>query len=216
MSDHNENSALVALRELRDMEKRRTREEHEARARAEAERLERMRADEARLALEQAEREAARQRTDEDRLRRELEMARGEASRLREQLAAVPLAGPAPVPAPAATAPRRQPVAWMAISLAATALACVLAIQPTGRSEPPTRPCPAAAPTPICPKPPAPAPVAPPAVVHPVVPPLVRPQPRPKHRPVTPPPASPKCDGTDPLCGLDTTALEDTTRRRRP
>lgn len=215
MSDHNENSALVALRELRDMEKRRTREEREARARAEAERLERLRADEARLAHEQAEREAARQRADEDRLRRELEMARNEASRLREQLAARPLVVPAPVSPPAVITPRRQPVTWMLISLAATALAGVLALQPTGRSEAPARPLPAAAPM-ICPKPKEPAPVVIPAVVHPPAPPFVRPQPRPKHRPVTAPPASPKCDGTDPLCGLDTAALEDTVRRRHP
>ena len=85
-------STLVALRELRDMERRRIHEAEPAQAIAEKERREgeeaRMRAEAERLARQEAERQAAqvREMAESLRLRRELDGARSEIAALRGQL----------------------------------------------------------------------------------------------------------------------------------
>jgi len=216
MSRLNENSSLVALRELREMERRRLHEEEQTRAKAEKERWEReqeeAREREARLAREEAEREAqhARESAESTRLRVELGSAHSEIAHLRGQVLASSVAAAQAAslaPPPVVAQARSRPLGWMRPQDVPAALA---------RS--PTKAAPA------CPKTQAsdPSVFRPPATASqegiantsPKLGPKLRPsplRPRPDPKPVT----SKICDGTDPLCGIDTNAIDDISRGRR-
>ena len=235
MSRLNENSSLVALRELREMERRRLHEEAQTRAKAEKERWEReqeeAREREARLAREEAEREAqhARESAESTRLRVELGSAHSEIAHLRGQLLASSVAAAQAAslaPPPVVAQARSRPLGWMVASVGATLLAGTLAISaatrpqdvPAALARSPTKAAPA------CPKTQAsdPSVFRPPATASqegiantsPKLGPKLRPsplRPRPDPKPVT----SKICDGTDPLCGIDTNAIDDISRGRR-
>lgn len=245
MSAHNENSSLVALRELREMERRRLHDEQQVAARVEKERLEQERAQsrarEERLAREHAEHEAAqaRESAESTRLRRELDVARSEMAQLRGQLlsSSMALARAASLApsAPVAVANRSRPWGWMAASIGATLLAGGLAIstivQSNGDSAPfvhqPSKAAPA------CPKSPSLAPSASgPAATRPPEPAAsasakLGPKPRPTAsarpkvdtkpaaKPVAKPTSGNACDGTDPLCGIDSNVMDDMAKARR-
>jgi hypothetical protein len=234
MSNRNEASSLVALRELRDMERRRIHEAEQAQAMVEKERREReearLRAEAERLARQEAERQAAqaREMAESLRLRRELDGARSEIAALRGQLdratlAQVQLAVAAPLPPMTAPA-RARPFAWLGLTAGATmlvgALALSAALRPRdGRAVSVAIPAPSA---PACPSPvfpePRPLPVTPPAVAPPAARKLApRPRPAPPVRPHESgkPPSTNRCDGTDPLCGIDLGAIDDVGKHRR-
>jgi hypothetical protein len=162
------------------------------------------------------------------RLRRELDGARSEIAALRGQLdratlAQVQLAVAAPLPPMTAPA-RARPFAWLGLTAGATmlvgALALSAALRPRdGRAVSVAIPAPSA---PACPSPvfpePRPLPVTPPAVAPPAARKLApRPRPAPPVRPHESgkPPSTNRCDGTDPLCGIDLGAIDDVGKHRR-
>jgi peptidoglycan DL-endopeptidase CwlO len=237
MPNRNENSSLVALRGLREMESRRVREEEQAKA--DKERWEReqarLRAEQERLARQSAEREAARAReaAEAARLRRELDGAqseiadlRGQLERARANLAQAQLAVAAPLP-PVMAPARSRTFGWLGLTAGATmlvgALALSAAMRPRdGRAVSVTIP---ARSTPACsgtrsldPPEPQQTPAASPRIV-PSPPPKFTPRPRPsppgRPRGNGKPPSTNTCDGTDPLCGIDPGVIDDVGKNRR-
>ncbi len=229
MSCRNEPSSLVALRELRDMERQRFAQAEAARAQAEQERQAReearQRAEEEQRARQQAERRAteAREAAESTRLRRELEQARREIAELLARLERASLAtdtGTPPPSVPLAPPVRGRWLSWLGLSAGASMLVGALALTAALAPRPP-RVSSLAAPAPRCPDP-LPAMVLPsaasPAVAEPpAARPVKAPRPRPSGRPHSgeKPPAGPVCDGTDPLCGLPLGALDDFGKKRR-
>jgi hypothetical protein len=233
----NDNSSLVALRELREMEKRRLHEEEQVRAKTDKERRDReqaqVRAEQERLARENAEREAAqaRETAESARLRRELDSAHSEIAHLRDLLVAASIAraqaaSPAPLP-PVVVPVRARPTRWMAASACATILAGTLAISATMRPkdspaplvELPTKSS-AACPGISLSDPPVPrktATAAPEIIASspPKVGAKARALPLAHPRGNAKPPSAKPCDGTDPLCGIDIGALDDVGKNRR-
>ena len=231
MPNRNEPSSLVALRELRDMERRRLAEAAQAHAWAEKERRERaearQRAEEEQRDRQEAERRAAeaREAAESTRLRRDLDQARLEIAELLAQLERTSLARaewtPPPLPQPTAPAPSRW-FGWLGLSAGASmlvgALALTAAMQPRPTRavsiETPVLKCPDPRPAAVTEPPPSeavPEPAPPP-------PPKVKPRPRPSPRPPgagKPPSSGPICDGTDPLCGLPLGALDDIGKKPR-
>lgn len=222
MNERNESSSLIALRGLREMERQRMADEARVRAEAEDARRAEERAAVERLARAEAERAAARaaELAAEEHLRRELGAAQDELDHLRVRLASAQ-AAVAPAPAPLVIKPR--PIGWVAACAAASTLAGLFAVQwATAHQSPAPAPValcpsvPAAAPSPSVPAvtvAPAPAPSTPTVTRLPV-----RHSTKPTVTPAAPVARGPKCDGTDPLCGLDTEHLDDThnTGRKRP
>jgi len=230
MPSRNETSSLVALRELRDMERRRLAEAAEARAWAEKQRRDReearRRAEEEERARREAERRAAeaRETADSTRLRRDLDQARLEIAELLAQLERTspsraewtppPVRPPAPV--------RARWFGWLGLSAGATMLVGALALTAAMRPRP-ARPASVEAPAIKCPAPrPDATPELPPVTAVASAPmsppPKVKPRPRPAPRPHgggKPAAAAPICDGTDPLCGLPLGTLDDFGRKRR-
>lgn len=225
MNERNESSSLIALRGLREMERQRMADE--ARARAEAEEARRMedRLAAERLARAEAERASAlaAEAAAEEHLRRELGAAQEQLEHLRVRLASAQ-AAVSPAPTPVVIKPR--PLGWMAACAAVSTLAGLFAVQwaTTHQQSAASAPTPVA---PLCPPAPGPAPSAPSVSAAPTAAPIA---PTPTRLPtrhstkptVTPvvhtPDRGPKCDGTDPLCGLDTEQLDDVRGggRRRP
>jgi dTMP kinase len=213
MLKRNEASSLVALRELREMEKRRLDEAGAARARAERERREqeqaRRRADEERRTRE-AEQQAiqARLAADVARLHGDLELARAEAARWRDELELARVASP-----PAGSRSPHRWFGWLGLSAGASMLVGALAL--TAAMRPPPAPrltveaprvvCPEPQPAARAPEPPVVPPTAPPPVVKPSS--RARP-PAPTRPPAGKPPAI-VCDGRDPLCGLPIGTIDD-------
>jgi hypothetical protein len=230
MSNRNESSSLVALRELRNMERRRSQEEEQARA--EQQRREqaqaRARAEAERLARQQAEHEAAlaEKAAESQRLQRDLEGARQQIDYLRREMESAKLAHAQLAALSVPPAPLRpRPFAWLGLTAGASmlvgALALVLATRPPAGHpvslDLPARPAPSC-PAPLATPEPRPAPTSQPAAVRP---PALRPAPRPRPAPTarphngSKPPSTPVCDGTDPLCGLPLGKLDDLGKLRR-
>jgi hypothetical protein len=231
MANRNEVSSLVALRELRDMERRRLGQEAEAEARAERHRREqeqaRMRADEERLARERAAGEAvlAAEAAEAARLRRELAGAQCEIVRLREQLdcterARAELATERSAPATNTARPSTLP--WLGLTAGATMLVGALALaaatrpqqHPAAWAEPPGKST-AICPEPVrSPPPPTAVPQLPSAQPSPA-----KPSPRPHGSLAGRPRGNGKqtsaaiCDGTDPLCGIPLDHIDDVGKR---
>ena len=231
MTYRTEASSLVALRELRDMERRRMEEAEPESAKQEKQRHDqeqaRLRAEEERLARERAERETARAAAEAVHLRHELTDARSELARLRAQLDSGSFAQArlTPVAAPPASAARTRPFAWLGVTAGASmlvgALALFAAAQPRdSRAMFPDFP---ARPTSLCPSAPSapsvpPSPPAPPvtsAISAPRPTPRPRPSPAVRPRGESKPASAPTCDGTDPLCGLPLGAIDDVGKPRR-
>jgi len=231
MPNRNEASSLQALRELREMERRRLAEATEVRARAEAERRNReaarRRAEEEQRARHEAERRAAegREAAESTRLRRDLDQARLEITKLLAELERASLGRaegtPPPLPPPAPA--RSRWFGWLGLSAGASmlvgALALTAAMQPRPPRavsvETPSATCSDSPPTAV-PAPPSVAEAMPEPTVAP--PPKVKPRPRPPARPPgagKPPSSGPVCDGTDPLCGLPLGTLDDVGKKRR-
>jgi dTMP kinase len=213
MLNRNEASSLVALRELREMEKRRADEAGAARARAERERREqeqaRRRADEERRARE-AEQQAiqARLAGEVARLHGDLDLARAEAARWRDELEGAHLAS---LP-PGSPSPHRW-FSWLGLSAGASMLVGALALAAAMRPQPAPR-LTVEVPRVVCPEPRPAARVPEPPVVPPAASPsVVKPSPRPRPPATTRPPAGKPpaivCDGRDPLCGLPIGTLDD-------
>jgi colicin import membrane protein len=218
MQTQNESSSLVALRELRESDKRRRREAEQAKATAEQARLAAAaaRAREERLAREEADRKAA--LAESTRLGRELAAARAEAASLRSELERV---NRAPVLIAAPPASRARTAAWLGLSAGATMLVGALALAAAMQPSPPPAPLAERTPQPVlaCPDR---APVPPLATVSHPAPPSASIAPVPgKRRPPLPthqqgkPTAKVVCDGTDPLCGIDPKLSDDLGKQRR-
>jgi hypothetical protein len=220
MLNHSETSSLLALRELRDTERRRLHDAEQARVRAESERLQRRQAEEQRARQEPEQKSAqAREAAESTRLARELETARSEIARLTDEVERSQLGQTEctalPRPAPSAG----QWFGWLGLSAGGAMLVGALALWAAMRPQEIHKPawdlprltCPEIRPSgerpPLLPavSPLSPAP-APPTK------PVVRPRPPTRPRPTTPPSA--KCDGRDPLCGIDFGAIDDVDKRR--
>ena len=228
MPSRNEASSLVALRELRDMERRRLAEAAQAQAQAEKERRERAearrRAEEEERDRRDAERRAveAREAAESTRLRRDLDQARLEIAELLAQLERTSLARAEwtpPLPQPAPPTPSRW-FGWLGLTAGASmlvgALALTAAMQPRPTRvvsvETPVRRCPDPRPLAVTEATPSEAAPAPPP------PPKVKPRPRPSPRPPRdgkPPSLGSLCDGPAPLCGLPSGVLDYIGRKPR-
>jgi len=229
MQTQNENSSLMALRRLHEIEDRRQREADQARANAEKDRLARAEAQvrEDRLAREAAERQAAEafERAQTTRLGRELDAARAEIVHLRGELEKAYLVQ-ATAAAPAGSRGVRT-LSWLGIAAGATmlvgALALAAAMQPDDRrvatAESVSTTLKASprvevpAPTPIAAEPTPSAEPAPPPKLAPRRRPAARRTPRAgNERPTVR--ATRDCDPmSDPLCGLPVVSDEATRRR---
>jgi hypothetical protein len=213
METQNASSSLIALRELREGDKRRQREAEQARAKAEREML----------ICENTERQAAEafERAQSTRLGRELDAARTEIAHLRGELEQSYRARFEAAPPPRGN--RGRTVGWLGLSAGATmlvgALALSAAMQPAAKptSLAAMAPRPAAA----CPELPVVAPTAPepsptPTAASPA-PGRKRPA-RVRHPPSSrergKPSATTVCDGTDPLCGLPSGLSDDLDSKR--
>jgi hypothetical protein len=194
MSNRNEVSSLVALRELRDME--------------------RQRLDEA-----DANRRSVDPGFEVARLRGELELAHAQNARLRDELErAAGLAAARISPSPRRLA-GGQWFGWLGLSAGASMLVGALALSAAMRSpaaSPPAAPSLPIAPAVVCagPEPSAPAPTvtvaAAPTKPHAS---KASARPRPRH-PATKQPPTAACDGSDPLCGLPIGTIDDVGTRR--
>jgi hypothetical protein len=229
MSSRNEASSLVALRELRDMERRRLAEAAQAQAQAEKERRERAEArrraeEEQRDRQEVARRAAeAHEAAESTRLRRDLDRARLEIAELLAQLERTSLARGEWTPPPASLPTARAGshwFSWLGLSAGATMLVGALALTAAMRPRPtravsietPVLKCPDPRPLAVTEAPPSEAAPAPPP------PPKVKPRPRPSPRAPgagKPPSSGLICDGTDPLCGLPLGVLDDIGKKPR-
>ena len=232
MQTQTDDSSLHALRELREIERRRLREAEQTRAKTEKERLEKAvaqaRAREERLARESAERQAAEalERAQTMRLGRELESARSEIAHLRGEIERTHLAQAQVEAARPPAANRARSLGWLGITAGATMLVGALAL--TAAMRPNDRPRSlaeiAARPEPLCPARETPDPLgiepkpaAPTANVD-HAPAKVAPR---SHLPASGHPrgkgktlVSGTCDGTDPLCGIDPSVIDDVGKKR--
>lgn len=220
MSNRNEASSLVALRELRGMEKRRLDEAEASRLRGERERREQTEAH--RRSEEERQARAAEQQAalaslsvEIARLHGELDLMRAQNVQLRDELERTRLGGLAPSGTSRPTG--AQWFGWLGLSAGASMLVGALALSAALRSPlavPPSAPPSANRPVIAC----APAEPATPAArvavaPAPVTPPAAKPvRPKPPRPPKQPPAVV--CDGRDPLCGLPLGTLDEAGGKR--
>jgi len=227
MSNANENSALIALRELREIERRRSHEEQQARAALDRQQREQKAAQARRTREARAQTEwesaTAAARAEAERLGRELESARAEIVQLRSQVLAQASVAEAARPVGARSSRRLRAVAWLAISAGTMMLVGGLALsagkRPTHGRPPkvetfprePAAACPAVKSTETTRPPPTDSPRG----VREA--PILRKR-SPKSRPSSsrrpgnrakPGAGKVECDGTDPLCGIDPRVVDD-------